>query len=221
MAGGENERVVDGRTKAGHRIRSLLRMSKNKPTKTGEQSTSSGIQEAILPVRSSSAVPATDKADQQALVPVVGANVPSSAALEGVKNLPIRELWNEAYEALKHKEESLIKDYETAMAKDGGVVLGSISLALGAPQVAVGREKQMEVLVAKKVADAKKNAWKLKYGDSEVMLRDVAEPFVNLIKDAEGFVDGVVSANPYASIAWAGVSLLLPVSRRVQGQKCC
>jgi hypothetical protein len=42
-------------------------------------------------------------------------------------------------------------------------------------------------------------------------LRDLAGTVVNIIKDAENFVDGAVSANPYASIAWAGVSLLLPV----------
>ena len=119
---------------------------------------------------------------------------------------PIKELWNEAYEELKEKEESIIKDYEAAMSERG------------APKVPVGRKEQMAALVVKKVAEAKKNTWKLRYGDNdnEVVLKDLAEPIVKLISDAEKFVNGLVSANPYASIAWAGVSLLLPVSLEIQ-----
>jgi len=78
----------------------------------------------------------------------------------------------------------------------------------------------MATLVEKKVAEAKKNAWKLKYGENQVLMNGLAAPIVNLINDAEKFVDGAVSSNPYASIAWAGVSLLLPVSPRFNGQKC-
>jgi hypothetical protein len=125
---------------------------------------------------------------------------------------PICELWNEAYEDLKAKEGSLMNDYEAAMSKDIPTILGSSTLAIVAPQVAIMRKEQMAALVEMKSAEAKKNAWKLRYGDHEVLLKDLAGPVVNVIKDVESFVDGAVSANPYASIAWAGVSLLLPVS---------
>ena len=129
---------------------------------------------------------------------------------------PIKELWNEAYEELKEKEESIVKNYEIAISEDIKTVLDSMSPIHGAPKVPVGRKEQMAALVEKKVAEAKKNTWKLRYGDNEVVLKDLAEPVVKLINDAEKFVDGVVSANPYASIAWAGVSLLLPVSLEIQ-----
>jgi hypothetical protein len=43
----------------------------------------------------------------------------------------------------------------------------------------------MAALVEKKVAEAQKNAWKLRYGDNEVVLKDLAEPAVKLINDAE------------------------------------
>jgi hypothetical protein len=126
---------------------------------------------------------------------------------------PIHELWNEAYEELREKEERVIKDYEAAMSKDIAIILGSTSLALAAPQVRVTRREQMASLLEKKIAEAKKNAWKLKYGtDNEVLLKDLAGPVINIIREAETFVNGAVSANPYASIAWAGISLLLPVS---------
>jgi len=47
------------------------------------------------------------------------------------------------------------------------------------------------------VAEAKKNAWKLRYGDNEIVLKDLAEPAVQLSNDVEKFVHGVVSASPY------------------------
>jgi hypothetical protein len=47
------------------------------------------------------------------------------------------------------------------------------------------------------VVEAKKNAWKLRYGNNEIVLKDLAEPAVKLINDAEKFVHGVVSASPY------------------------
>lgn len=74
---------------------------------------------------------------------------------------PISELWNEAYEELKQKEDRLMKDYEAAMPKDITLMLASTSLTLAAPQVAVVRREQMAALLEKKTAEAKKNAWKL------------------------------------------------------------
>jgi hypothetical protein len=129
----------------------------------------------------------------------------------------IHELWNEAYEELRDQEERVMKNYEAAMSKDMTTILGSTALALAAPQVGVIRREQMATVLEKKIAEAKKNAWKLKYGsDNEVLLKDLAGPVINIIKEAEAFVDGAVSANPYASIAWAGISLLLPVSLTIR-----
>ena len=168
--------------------------------------------------RSSSAQPATNNDNLSVLGAVdkipTASRIASKTSTLSLK--PIKELWNEAYEELKEKEKSIIKDYEDAMPEDISMALGSISLTLGAPEVPVRRKKQMVALVEKKVAEAKKNAWKLRYGDNEVVLKDLAEPAVKLINDAGEFVDRVVSANPYASIAWAGVSLLLPVSLEIQ-----
>jgi hypothetical protein len=190
--GGRREKVKGG-------IRSLFRNPKNK---TGEQSS---------PPLGTDRLPTTIKTNDEAKTPV---SQPTSSKdiAQSSKPGPICELWNEAYEGLKDKEERLMKDYEAAISKDMTTILASTSLALAAPQVGVRRREQMAALLEKKTAEAKKNTWKLIYGtDNEVLLRDLAGTVVNIIKDAENFVDGAVSANPYASIAWAGVSLLLPV----------
>ncbi|KAN0115502.1 hypothetical protein V8E51_005046 [Hyaloscypha variabilis] len=223
MAGRENERSGERMQKMKHGLKSLFKKPKDEPIKTSEQSslphrsgkpspitnqldtTQAGKPSSAQPVAEKKHVPVLDTVDTA----VAGSHVESKQPPVSLK--PIGELWNEAYEELKDKEKSLVKDYEAAISKDIGMILGSTSLALGAPGVAVMRQEQMTALVEKKVEEAKKNAWKLKYGDNEVLLRDLAEPVVNVINDAEKFVDGLVSANPYASIAWAGVSLLLPL----------
>jgi hypothetical protein len=226
MAGSEADRSGEGKKKEKKRDRltSLFKKLKDRPTKTDEQSSlphrpSEPLATANQPdttqaSKSSSAQPVADKEDVPIVnTTLVGSYIASKQPTEPRKPISeLTELWNEAYEELKDKEESLMKKYEDEMSKDMTTMLGSTSLALGASEVAVRRKEQMTVLVDKKVVEAKKSAWKLKYGDHEILLRDLAEPVVNIINDAEKFVDGAVSANPYASIAWAGVSLLLPVS---------
>lgn len=128
---------------------------------------------------------------------------------------PIKELWNEAYEELKEKEKSIIKDYEDAMSEDirqSWVAYLSHSELL---KYLSGRRSRWQPWL-RRWQKQKKNAWKLRYGEHEVVLKDLAEPAVKLINDAEKFVHRVVSTNPYASIAWAGISLLLPVSLEIQ-----
>lgn len=212
---------------------SLGRTSNLAATKDLERSKSSVAQTVVPPVieprpdttpisRPESAQPVPSKVDlpsTSSLCAVDSTTPPTFHVDSGQPSnslKPIDELWNEAYEELKEKEKTLMKDYEAEMSQDMTTMLGSISLALGAPELAVRRKEQMRALVEKKVVEAKKNAWKLTYGDQEVIVRDLAKPIVNLINDAEKFVDGLVSANPYASIAWVGVSLILPVSPEFQ-----
>jgi hypothetical protein len=113
---------------------------------------------------------------------------------------------------LKEKAERVIKDYEAAISKDMTQFWVACLSQLQLPSW--GHKKGADgLLIGKKIAGAKKNAWKLKYDTGhEVLLRDLVGPVINIIKEAQKFVDIVVSADPYASIAWAGISLLLPVS---------
>jgi len=55
------------------------------------------------------------------------------------------------------------------------------------------------------------NTWKLKFGGKEVPVKDLMEPVVGIIEKANRYINSSLSANPYASIAWAGVGLFLPV----------
>lgn len=116
---------------------------------------------------------------------------------------PIRELWNEAYEELKLKEEKLIEDYEaTLVGNVSAAVLGST----------VGKKDRIKAIVTAKMAEVKENTWRLNFGRNEIAVKDLAEPIVGIMKWADKNVGDALSASPPATIAWAGVVLLMPVS---------
>lgn len=74
------------------------------------------------------------------------------------------------------------------------------------------RKDQMATLLARKIAEVKMNTWRLKFGAQDIPLKDLAQPVVGIIQWADDYIAGALSASPYASLAWGGVSLLLPVS---------
>jgi hypothetical protein len=122
-------------------------------------------------------------------------------------------LWNEAYDDLKVKEGGLMKDYEEIIARDSMSIFGSASAVILGSGI-MPRHEQMKAFLEKKLAQVKQDEWKLMFGAKKIPMKDLAAPVVGMIKWAQEYVDGAVSANPYASIAWAGISLLLPVSVR-------
>lgn len=126
---------------------------------------------------------------------------------------PIRELWNQAYNDLRAKEENLVKDYEAALSGNLTNVVPSESN--------IGREVQMKMILETKLEEVKENMWKLHFGASEVPVKDlVLQPVVGIIEWANQYINAAVSANPYASLAWAGVGLLLQVSNSSNDFSC-
>jgi hypothetical protein len=117
---------------------------------------------------------------------------------------PIRELWNQAYDDLRAKEENLVKDYETALYGNLTNVVPSESN--------IGREDQMKTILETKLEEVQQNMWKLQFGASEVPIKDLVQPVVGIIDWANQYINAALNTNPYASLAWAGVGLLLPVS---------
>ena len=53
---------------------------------------------------------------------------------------------------------------------------------------------------------------KEKLNKTSAAIRKSFEQIVNIIVASNDFISSAVSANPYAALAWTGVSLLLPVS---------
>lgn len=125
---------------------------------------------------------------------------------------PISELWNQAYDDLKvdSKDQKLIEKYEAIVATDLSTMVASTAYVL-APINPSRRDDMLRVL-DKKMSEVKNQKWRLRFHDHEVLVEDLANPVINMIDMANKYVSDVASTNPYTSIAWAGVGLILPVS---------
>ncbi|KAI1307434.1 ankyrin repeat-containing domain protein [Xylaria venustula] len=120
------------------------------------------------------------------------------------KDIPIREFWKLAYENLRREEKDLIASYEEKLRGDLTAGLGSM---LGSK---VSIKDLMDTNIEKKMKEVERNRWKFKFGSIEVRFRDVMHVVPAVVGWVKDYIDEAASANPYTSIAWGGVSLLLP-----------
>lgn len=75
------------------------------------------------------------------------------------------------------------------------------------------KREQMQFVLQLKIDEVNRDAWMLKFGSStEIDFKDIVEPVLGIIKRANNYITQALSGCPQASIAWAGISLLLPVS---------
>ena len=142
---------------------------------------------------------------------------------DAVVKVPISELWNEAWDELQIKEPALFKEYEGHVDKavSRSPKSHSIMAAMAATHSSatafsgsgkLQRAQIMKALLEEKVEELKSEQWKIKFGENQFAVRDMVGPVVGFIDWAKDFIGTAADASPYSSIAWAGVSLLLPVS---------
>ncbi|KAL6907175.1 ankyrin repeat-containing domain protein [Trichoderma evansii] len=118
-------------------------------------------------------------------------------------NAPINELWNIAYEKLRAESSALIEEYERKLQGNLVAGLGSMSNA--------SMRDRMQTILEYKMNEVNANTWKLKFRSSEVEVRDIVQPVLGVVSLVNEYVTDAMSVNPYASLAWAGISLLLPL----------
>lgn len=130
---------------------------------------------------------------------------PAQSTSQTLDNVSIRELWNVAWENLQQEDHKLVEEYELKL--QGSVVAG-LSQSLLKSNI----RERMSAILGSKMEEVNRNAPKLTLGNSEVKIKDAGEVVLSIASSANDYITQAVSANPSASIAWAGVSFLLPVS---------
>ncbi|KAI0903459.1 ankyrin repeat-containing domain protein [Ustulina deusta] len=118
---------------------------------------------------------------------------------------PIQDLWNLAYTNLRIEDEELIAKYEAQLS---GNLSAGLVLTLGSKFCV---KDHMHAILQRKMDEVNRDAWKLKFGSSDVQVREVVQPVLGVVNRANNFITAAVSANPHASLAWVGVSVLLPL----------
>lgn len=114
-----------------------------------------------------------------------------------------------AYEKLRAEDAKLVEKYETSLQKCIPADLARVS------SLKISRREWMDAILRHKMQETQANIWRLTFGSSEVQLTEVIQKVLGVLKLVNDFVTAAVSSNPSASLAWAGVGVLLPVSRNV------
>jgi hypothetical protein len=117
---------------------------------------------------------------------------------------PIAELWDEAYDKLSKTNPGLIGGYENEVQK-----------ALKVEQLTPSKgQRHIQMKLSKILTQKIKNKeWMVKFKDRQFAVKDFVEPVASVVEWAKGFIDSAAQVSPQASVAWAGVCLLLPVSQ--------
>jgi hypothetical protein len=94
-------------------------------------------------------------------------------------------------------------DYKTHLAslQDDAVASGDLSTP-----------RSVEYIVKHLLENREKKQWRVPLLGKDIKIREQAERLAKFLLWSDPIVKKALSAQPYAALAWSGVSLLLPVS---------
>ena len=114
------------------------------------------------------------------------------------------DLWDEAYKKLQIDQPKLFEKYKSCVLDDDDDGADQTESVDFAHLEADGREKYLAAQIEGKVRTIHKEEWS---GAAKVYQKTV-----QAVLFAKGFIAQAASNEPHAALAWAGVSMLLPVS---------
>lgn len=120
-------------------------------------------------------------------------------------DVPIRDLWKVAYDRLRQEDEKLIESYEARIQKN---LNASVSQAMDSK---ISLRDQMDIVLRNKMDEVNQNSWKLRFGSSEVQVKNLAQSILSVVNWTNEYITVALTPNPCASMAWTGISLLLPL----------
>jgi hypothetical protein len=120
-------------------------------------------------------------------------------------NLEPTDLWRRAYKALCEDDgkRKLMRTYENAMLS---------KFNDGKPLSDDNREAHMLDLIKKEFDSTDKTQWMFQDGGGKGSVRRQIGNIVKVVLFATDFINTAASMDPHTALAWAGVSVFLPVS---------
>ncbi|KAI3317871.1 hypothetical protein HD806DRAFT_355125 [Xylariaceae sp. AK1471] len=110
--------------------------------------------------------------------------------------------WNQAYEKVQGREPELMEDYKKHLAslqKDA------------AAHADLSTPRSVECIMEQLLKDREKKQWRVSLLGKDIKIREQAERLAKFLLWSDPIVKNALSAQPYAALAWSGVSLLLPL----------
>ncbi|KAL9480195.1 hypothetical protein ACSS6W_004981 [Trichoderma asperelloides] len=120
-----------------------------------------------------------------------------------IEDTPISKLWNVAYENLREEDGALIADYEKSFQRN---IAAGVRESL---HLKPNMRDQLRTVLEERMNEVNKKASKL--GKTEVPATEAVQLILKIVDSANDYISSAASANPYTSIAWTGVSLMLPL----------
>lgn len=110
--------------------------------------------------------------------------------------------WRRAYEIVQEREPELLADYGKHLTSLQDNAVASADLAT---------PRSVESTVKRLLEDRDKKQLRVSLLGKDIKIREQTEKLVKFFVWVDPVVKNAVSAQPYAALAWSGVSLLLPV----------
>ncbi|CAG7957345.1 unnamed protein product [Penicillium nalgiovense] len=110
--------------------------------------------------------------------------------------------WELAYGILQAREPKLVEAYQAhlRLAQHDNSVHTNLS-----------NPRSVQSVMTKLLEDREKKQWRVSLLGKDVKIREQTEKLAKFLLWADPIVKSAVSTQPYAALAWAGVSLLLPL----------
>jgi hypothetical protein len=116
------------------------------------------------------------------------------------------DLWALAYRRLEDQEPKLVKDYQDhlSLVDHNNPVPTNLS-----------DPRSVELVIKQLLEDREQKQWKFSLLGKEVKIREQTEKLAKFLLWVDPVMKDAVGTQPYAALAWAGVSLLLPVGQGI------
>lgn len=108
--------------------------------------------------------------------------------------------WTRAYEIFQDRESELAADYKKHLQ------VGITS------SVDFSTPLSVESIVKRLLEDREEKQWQVPLLGKNIKIREQVERLAKFVLWSDEIVKSALSAQPYAALAWSGVSILLPVS---------
>lgn len=174
------------------RLRRILKLKKSSTANVGDDKETPSNRVTAAP---SSSINASS----------VTAIVAQPASSGTASSLPSHSLdpWTRAYEMFQDREPELAADYKRHLASLQADTACSADLS---------SPKSVESIVKRLLEDRGKKEWQVSLLGKDIKIREQVERLAKVVLWSDEIVKSALSAQPYAALAWSGVSILIPVS---------